>query len=114
MIGRKGSIVEVMKIDSNSTHTPPENRKAKTGVVSSFSRKLRSAKSSQAASFKDTVVLNSQAIDMGALESRIEQLPNIDAARVVELHNRIIANEYEIDSERLASEIIDLESSLNS
>ena len=102
------------KIDPNSTHTPPKNRKVKNSVVSSFSRKLLSAKSNQAPSSKDAVVLNSQAIDMGALESRIEQVPNIDAARVVELHNRIIANEYEIDSERLASEIIDLESSLNS
>ena len=62
----------------------------------------------------DAVALNSQAIDMGALESRIKQLPNIDAARLVELHNRIIANEYEIDSKRLAGKIIDLESSFNS
>jgi len=114
VIGRKGSIVEVKKIDPNSTRTPPENRKAKKSVVSSFSRKLRSAKSNQAATSKDTAVLNSQAVDMGALKSRIEQAPNIDAARIVELHNRIIANEYEIDSERLASEIIDLESALNS
>ena len=114
MIGRKGSIVEVKKIDPNSTRTPPENRYSKKSVVSSFSRKLRSAKSNQAATSKDTAVLNSQAVDMGALKSRIEQAPNIDAARIVELHNRIIANEYEIDSERLASEIIDLESALNS
>ena len=58
--------------------------------------------------------IRDRAIDMGALESRIKQLPNIDAARVVELHNRIIANEYEIDSKRLAGKIIDLESSFNS
>jgi len=114
VIEREGSIVEVKKIDPNSTHIPPENRKAKNGVVSSLSRKPRSEKSNQTAISKDTVALNSQAIDMSSLESRIEQLPNIDAARVVELHNRIIANEYKIDSERLASEIIDLESSLNS
>ena len=102
------------KTGPNQTHTSPENRKAKKSMVSSIGGKLRSVKSSRSTSSKDAVALNSQAIDMGALESRIKQLPNIDAARVVELHNRIIANEYEIDSERLAGKIIDLESSFNS
>ena len=102
------------KTGPNQTHTSPENRKAKKSMVSSIGGKLRSVKSSRATSSKDTVVLNSPAIDMDALESRIKQLPNIDAARVVELHNRIIANEYEIDSKRLAGKIIDLESSFNS
>jgi len=103
----------VNKTGPNPTHTPPENRKALKSVVSSISGKLRPVKSNRATSSKDTAVLNSPAIDMGALESRIKQLPNIDAARVVELHNRIIANEYKIDSERLAGKIIDLESSFN-
>ena len=102
------------KTGPNPTHIPPENRKVKKSVVSSISGKLRSMKNNRSASPEDAVALNSQAIDMGALESRIKQLPNIDAARVVELHNRIIANEYEIDSKRLAGKIIDLESSFNS
>ena len=102
------------KTGPNPTHIPPENRKVKKSVVSSISGKLRSMKNNRSTSSKDAVALNSQAIDMGALESRIKQLPNIDAARLVELHNRIIANEYEIDSERLAGKIIDLESSFNS
>ena len=102
------------KTGPNPTHIPPENRKVKKSVVSSISGKLRSMKNNRSTSSKDAVALNSHAIDMGALESRIKQLPNIDAARVVELHNRIIANEYEIDSKRLAGKIIDLESSFNS
>ena len=83
-------------------------------MVSSISGKLRSMKNNRSTNSKDAVEMNSQAIAMGALESRITQLPNIDAARIVELHNRIIANEYEIDSKRLAGKIIDLESSFNS
>ena len=102
------------KTGPNPTHIPPENRKVKKSVVSSISGKLRSMKNNRSTNSKDAVTLNSQAIDMGALESRIKQLPNIDAARLVELHNRIIANEYEIDSKRLAGKIIDLESSFNS
>ena len=102
------------KTGPNPTHIPPENRKVKKSVVSSISGKLRSMKNNRSTNSKDAVALNSQAIDMGALESRIKQLPNIDAARLVELHNRIIANEYEIDSKRLAGKIIGLESSFNS
>ena len=47
---------------------------------------------------------------MHALEQRIKQLPEVDTARVVELHTRIMAGEYEVDSARLAGKLLDLES----
>ncbi len=102
------------KIGPNTTQTPPENRNAKNSVVSSIGGQRRSVSQSQATPSKDTVAFSNQAIDMNVLESRIKQLPDIDAARVVELHNRIMAGEYEIDSERLAGKILDLESSIDS
>ena len=54
-----------------------------------------------------------ETIDVNALESRINQLPDIDAARVVELHNRIMASEYEFNSQSLAYKLIGLESILD-
>jgi flagellar biosynthesis anti-sigma factor FlgM len=51
---------------------------------------------------------------MSALESRIKNLPDIDAARVVELHNRITSGDYTIDSESIAGKILSLESSIES
>lgn len=60
----------------------------------------------------EKVALNASAVDLSALEAAIAQLPEIDAARVVDLHNRIIAGEYKIESDRLAGKLIDLESSL--
>jgi negative regulator of flagellin synthesis FlgM len=111
--GREGSIVEVNKIGPNPTHTPPDNRNAKNSVVSSLTGQRRTVANSQTAPTRDTVALSTEAVDINALESRIKQLPDIDTARVVELHNRIMAGEYEIDSERLAGKILDLESTLD-
>ncbi len=102
------------KTGPNPSHTPPENRNAKNSVISSIGGQRRSVDTSQASSSSDTLALSSQSIDMTALESRIKQLPDMDTAKVVELHNRILAGEYEIDSERLAGKIMDLESAIDS
>jgi len=47
------------------------------------------------------------------LKKAIEQLPEISAARVVDLHHRIIADEYKIDARQLAKKMLDLEKSLD-
>ena len=49
---------------------------------------------------------------LASLKESIEQLPAIDATRVVRLHHRIIAGDYEIDSGRLAEKLLSLESLL--
>ena len=61
----------------------------------------------------DAVALSSPALDLQMLKSAIEQLPEINAARVVDLHHRIIANEYKVDARRLAKKILALEKSLD-
>ncbi len=47
------------------------------------------------------------------IEELISQLPEIDASRVVRLHNSIMAGEYAVDSERLAQKLLTLETALN-
>lgn len=98
------------KIGPNPTHTPPENRNSSAGVVTSFRGDRRSVDATGNDKAADTVALSNQAVDMNALEQHIKQLPEVDTARVVELHNRIMAGEYEVDSERLAGKLLDLES----
>ncbi|MDD9889976.1 MAG: flagellar biosynthesis anti-sigma factor FlgM [Gammaproteobacteria bacterium] len=102
------------KTDTNPTHTPTETSSANNNVIFRISRQRRSVGESQAGSSTGTDALSDPAIDVSALESRIKQLPEIDAARVVELHNRILAGEYEIDSEQLAGKLIDLEAAIDS
>lgn len=102
------------KIGPNSAHSPPENRNSSAGVVTSFRSERRNVDTSVVASVNDKAAdsgaLSDQSVDMNALEQRIKQLPEVDTARVVEIHSRIMAGDYEIDSERLAGKLLDLES----
>ena len=56
----------------------------------------------------DAVALSSPALDLQMLKTAIEQLPEINAARVVDLHHRIIASEYKIDARQLAKKMLAL------
>lgn len=49
---------------------------------------------------------------LASLREQIEQLPAIDATRVVQLHQQIMGEDYEIDFERLAEKLLALEQSL--
>lgn len=53
-------------------------------------------------------------VDMKKLEAEIHESPTINASRIVDIHNRIVAGEYKIDAKRLAERVIELESILDS
>ena len=46
------------------------------------------------------------------LRNRLEQLPDFDAARIVELHNRIASDSYDVDNAGLAEKLLSFEKSL--
>ena len=101
------------KIGSNPTHPISGNRNAKNSVVLNLTGQRRRAAKPTMAPTSKKPEHNAETIDVNALESRINQLPDIDAARVVELHNRIMASEYEFNSQSLAYKLIGLESILD-
>ncbi len=102
------------KIGPNTSQTLTDNRSAKASVVTQFKGDRRSVSDAGAPKTSATVALSSQAIDMSALETRIKQLPDLDAARVVELHSRIVAGEYKVDSASIAEKMLSLETSIDS
>lgn len=51
--------------------------------------------------------------EFAALVESVKQLPDLEMAQVVALHDRIERNEYRVDSQRLAESIIRLEKSLS-
>ncbi len=53
-------------------------------------------------------------VDLNELRAAIDELPEMNATKVVALHRRIVNGDYQIDSERLAGKLIELESSLDS
>jgi anti-sigma28 factor (negative regulator of flagellin synthesis) len=46
------------------------------------------------------------------LESKINQLPDIDAAKLVRLHNLIVADGFQVNFERLADKLLDFETKM--
>ena len=52
--------------------------------------------------------------DLNELRAAIDELPELNVAKVVALHRRIVKGDCKIDSERLAGKLIELESSLDS
>jgi len=59
----------------------------------------------------DLLILKEQ---LRQIEKQLANLPEFNASKVVDLHNRIEAGEYEIDPERIAHKIMELESEINS
>lgn len=60
----------------------------------------------------DEVSISTQAGDLQALESRIRQLPEVNAVRVTELREQISAGKYTVDSARVADKILAFEQKL--
>ena len=52
-------------------------------------------------------------IDLDELRAAIDDLPELNATKLVALHRRIVNGDYKIDSERLADKMIELEYSLD-
>ncbi|MEZ5491738.1 MAG: flagellar biosynthesis anti-sigma factor FlgM [Gammaproteobacteria bacterium] len=50
---------------------------------------------------------------LAKMRERIDQLPDIDTARIVQLHERIIRGEYNIDTKSLAKKLGQFESDLH-
>ena len=98
----------MIKTAPHTTRPTPKLRKP--SVITLLSTKPSSR--SRLSNYAD-VALSSPALDLQMLKSAIEQLPEINAARVVDLHHRIIANEYKVDARRLAKKILALEKSLD-
>lgn len=98
----------------NSTRPSTVKRTTESSVVTRFSivRKTKKQVSKPAVNRPAERVLRS--IDMGKLEAEIHESPTINASKIVDIHRRIIAGEYKIDTKRLAEKVIELESILDS
>ncbi|MBL4582755.1 MAG: flagellar biosynthesis anti-sigma factor FlgM [Gammaproteobacteria bacterium] len=53
-------------------------------------------------------------IDLDELRATLDELPEMNATKLVSLNRRIVNGDYTIDSQRLAGKLIELESSLDS
>jgi len=90
----------------NTSTSKSSKPKANTGSITRLSSKRkRSASPAER--------LATEGVDMPHLLTELEQLSEVNASRVVKLHDRIAAGEYIIDSRRVAQKMIDFEASLD-
>ncbi len=99
------------KEDSDIKHQN-ERSTIQTNVVAHTLGKSRASIQSAGGARKFKASLATEPIDWKCIGELIEQLPEIDAAKVVRLHNQIIAEEYKIDTRKIAKKIMEMELTL--
>ena len=86
---------------------------AKNSVVARFSSARDSAAQRRQLEGEISLEALKSQVDMEKLETIIRQAPDINASRVVSLHHRIEAGEYEIDPARVAEKLFAFETSID-
>lgn len=98
----------VDKFSSRSDNNKASSQTEKPGSVSTMAR-VPDPRNSPTI---DQDALQEDLELLAKLRQQIEQLPDMDASKIVRLHERIMRGEYHVDSERLASKLSDFESEL--
>jgi anti-sigma28 factor (negative regulator of flagellin synthesis) len=94
--------------------TKPQDERSTipTNVVAHARSKSRASIQSAGGTRKSKAPLTTEPIDWKCICELIEQLPEIDASKVVRLHNQIIAEEYRINTRKIAKKIMETELTL--
>lgn len=96
-----------MRTRSNKPSRGIQNRKAGTVTALPLAASKQNRKSINNLTESDL-----HADEIAKLQRKIAQLPDIDAAKIVDLHDRILRGDYEVDSEVLAENLQKFESDL--
>ena len=100
----------------DSQTSKPEAQRTSSGVVTAFKTRRRKPLTDSAENGADSMeATDSPAVSEKALQElkeTIDQLPDINATKVVQLHQRIMAGDYVVDIDRLTDKLLALESAL--
>ena len=99
----------VSTIGTNTTQTPTGQRSKGSTGVEPVAIGSAGAQKGSVSGTSDTVHISSQAIDLQGLEAHINELPEVDAARVADLRAQIANGQYEINPSRIADKILGFE-----
>ncbi|MDX1489649.1 MAG: flagellar biosynthesis anti-sigma factor FlgM [Pseudohongiellaceae bacterium] len=102
----------VSTIGTNTTQTPTEHRSSGSTGSKPVAIGAGSAQKGSVARAGDTVHISSQAIDLQGLEAHINELPEVDSARVADLRAQIANGQYEINPSRIADKLLGFEAEL--
>jgi len=102
-------------VEKHSSHSKNKNNlsKREPGKVSPLPREPRREKDTEPEATNGNMQQDELQKDLellAKLREQIDQLPEIDAARIVQLHERILRGEYRVDSDSLAKKLRKFES----
>ncbi|MBT8147395.1 MAG: flagellar biosynthesis anti-sigma factor FlgM [Gammaproteobacteria bacterium] len=100
------------KFSSRSKHNKSSSRSAESGKVSSLPLPAKTQNDPTSENDSQQEELEKDLELLARLREQIEQLPDIDAAKIVQLHDKILSGEYQINSTSLADKLSDFESDL--
>ena len=109
MIPRQSGVEKITSVKNTTLAASPSGKLQKTNQ-----EMLRSVVTQLRVNASNAPKTTEPDIDFDELRVAIDELPELNSTKIVALHRRIINGDYKIDSERLASKLIELESSLDS
>lgn len=95
------------------THTPVERGPSKARAASDARETGRSRTEQPSAPAQDAVSVSDTATRLKAAEARLAQQPEVDAARVSEMREKIESGDYRVDSQAVAEKLLQLDQSLS-
>ncbi|MDT8428273.1 MAG: flagellar biosynthesis anti-sigma factor FlgM [Pseudomonadales bacterium] len=105
--------MSINTIGNNPAQTATErNSSAQSAAPANQGKAEATGTTPSSATSGDTVHISSKAVDLQALEARINELPEVDRARVTELRNQIANGQFEINSSRVAEKILGFDAAL--
>jgi negative regulator of flagellin synthesis FlgM len=103
----------VSTIGTTTTQTPTDRRSSVGTGTQPVAIGSANAQKGSVSGTSDTVHISSQAIDLQGLEAHINELPEVDAAKVADLRAQIANGQYEINSSKIADKILGFEAELS-
>lgn len=82
-----------------------------TSVVTEFRNKRNADEEAEARLSPDDLQLLAEQVER--LKQHLDELPEVDATRVIQIYNRIQAGSYQVDADRLAEKLTAMESALD-
>ncbi len=101
--------IDIKNLPTSSLKNPEDTSQVRVGR----GEPSRSQQSTGSTAGQDTVSLTDTAARMRSLENTVATMPVVDSQRVAEIKQAIMDGTYEINPERIAEKMLDMEQAWN-
>lgn len=104
-------IVTVSSRKPSTFRQPSPGQEQHSSVVTEFRNKRNSKEEAEARLSPDDLQLLAEQVER--LKQHLDELPEVDATRVIQIYNRIQSGSYQVDADCLAEKLSAMESALD-